>query len=161
MRHKQFDGAHFKSIFRNIKGKRLVEHRAGGVPIDARFAPLNLLALVYQGQFDVRIGRIARHVDDFQVARLHQDNGEPFGRRQIRHRNHHVAQLNFGILFGAQAQVLPYFRFAAQVQVVQVDLGAADAKVPRIRVKVVQQHLDGTAIDCVRPHLEHKVFVEH
>lgn len=161
MRYKQFDGAHFKSIFWNIKGERFIKHWARGVPIDAWFASFNFFSFVYQGHFHIRIGRIAWHVDDFQISRFHQNDSEPFSRRQIRHRNHHVAQFDFGVLFGAQAKVLPDFRSDAQVQVVQVDLCAAYTKVPRIRVKVVQQHFDGATIDDVRPHFEHKIFVEH
>lgn len=186
MHRQKLNNARLESISVDVKDQRLVKHRTDVTPLHARLSLLQLLARVPQAHLDVGIcgsGRkratdqlkveflrrtttflptcgIPAVVHHAQVASLYHDHGQPFGRGQVGERDHQFAEFYFGVLLPARRQLLPQLHFVREIDVGQGNLRAADANVPRVGVKVVQQHLQGATADDSWTFLEHKVLVK-
>lgn len=138
MWNEKLDGAHFEGVFGNIKRDGFIKYGASGVSVDAWFSFLDFFVALNERHLDIRIGWVARRVDNFQISRLYQDDREPFGWLKVRHRNHELSQVDFRILFGAQSKVIPNVVLVRQIQFAELDLRTADAEMARVRIKVVQ-----------------------
>lgn len=105
--------------------------------------------------------RVPAIIDHPQIACFYHDHSQSLGGGQERQGDHQLAQFNFRVLFAACCQVLPHLHLVREVHVCQGNLSAADANVPRVRVKVVQQHLQRTSPDHCWALFEYKVLVEN
>lgn len=106
-------------------------------------------------------GSSSRVVDDPQIARLDDDDRQPFGGGEVGKGDHELPQVHPGVGLADGAQRLPEVHPFGQVRLQERKPQAPDAVVARIRVEVVQEDFQAALLQRRRGHFEHEVFVEN